>query len=253
MVPGEVQDRLALTSDDILYYSDPCTAAIYDFTQDVPAIVKGSVSRIIVDLNRPPYHLPPKHPDGAIKSVTVDGTPVYRDGWYPDITLMHRLMMEYYFSYHAGLDHLLGEGDVMLALDCHSMLPVGPPGQRDAGKKRPLVCLGNNGDRIGNQKPGLLSTCPAPVIQALASAFSQLFPGEGNVAINTPFSGGFISNAHYWHKGVPWIQVEINRVLYESEKPAADGYPVQDSERVRVLNRKIRSVFCEFYEGLQLL
>ncbi len=251
MVPGEVQGRLALSSHDILYYSDPCTAAIYDFTLEVTSVTRGLVSRIIVDLNRPPYHLPPKHPDGAIKAVTVDGTAIYRGGWYPDMTLMHRLMMKYYFPYHAGLDQILGQGDVVLALDCHSMLPVGPPGQRDAGKKRPLVCLGNNGDRLGNAKPGLLSTCPAPVIQALASAFSQLFPGEGNVAINTPFSGGFISNAHYWHKGVPWIQVEINRGLYESEKPAAGGYPVQDAERVGELNRKIRSVFYEFFEVFQ--
>ncbi len=248
-MPGEVRDRLSLSSDDLLYYSDPCTAAIYDFTPCVTPVMRGLVSRIIVDLNRPPYHLPPKHPDGAIKSVTVDGTPVYRDGWHPDITLMHRLMMKYYFPYHAELDRLLGEGDVMLALDCHSMLPVGPPGQRDAGKKRPHVCLGNSGDRTGHQKPGLLSTCPAAMIQALASAFSDLFPGDGKIAINTPFSGGFISNAHYWHKGVPWIQVEINRDLYESEKPDADGYPLQDQDCVRDLRQKIRSVLYEFYES----
>lgn len=142
MVPGEVQGRLALSSHDILYYSDPCTAAIYDFTLEVTSVTRGLVSRIIVDLNRPPYHLPPKHPDGAIKAVTVDGTAIYRGGWYPDMTLMHRLMMKYYFPYHAGLDQILGQGDVVLALDCHSMLPVGPPGQRDAGKKDLLSVLG---------------------------------------------------------------------------------------------------------------
>ena len=250
MVPGELGGLLALSPDEILYYSDPCTAAIYDVTPDVTPVMQALVSRTIVDLNRPPYHLPPKHPDGVIKAVTIDGTPVYRDGWHPDINFMHRLMMKYYFPYHAELDRLLGEGNVMLALDCHSMLPVGPPGQRDAGKKRPLVCLGNSGDRTGHQKPGLLSTCPAAMIQGLASAFSDLFPGDGKVAINTPFSGGFISNAHYWHKGVPWIQVEINRVLYESENPVSGDYPVQDQCRVRELNMQIKSVFHEFYEAV---
>ncbi len=47
------------------------------------------------------------------------------------------------------------------------------------------------------------------MIQALASAFRTV-SREGNVAINTPFSGGFISNAHTGIK-VSMIQVEINR------------------------------------------
>jgi formiminoglutamase len=98
------------------------------------------------------------------------------------------------------------------------MLPFGSAKQKDAGKKRPMICLGNNGDQHGLAVNGGITTCPEPWIHALAVEFRrELFSGfpDDVVAINNPFSGGFISNAHYWRKGIPWIQIEINRSLYE--------------------------------------
>ena len=95
------------------------------------------------------------------------------------------------------------------------MLPQGSENQKDAGKERPLICLGNNGDRRGRARKGSIATCSEEWITTLAGVFSKEFSLDKEVAINNPFSGGFISNAHYWHKGVPWIQIEINRALYE--------------------------------------
>jgi formiminoglutamase len=52
---------------------------------------------------------------------------------------------------------------------------------------------------------------------ALADAFREECQLREEVTINDPFSGGFITNAHYWHTGVPFIQIEVNRALYQSE------------------------------------
>lgn len=214
-VPIEVEDRVALAERDLRYYSDPDTRILYDLKDRVNAWIDTPITRLVVDLNRPPTSLPPRHRDGVVKVCTIDGKDVYHYKQIPAITLIHQLMMQYYFPYHATLDQLLQEQDVQIAFDCHSMLPNAPPLEKDAGKRRPLICLGNHGDSEGREKVGTLSTCPGEWIQGLADAFREVFSLRTEVAINDPFSGGFIANAHYWRKGVPWIQIEVNRALYE--------------------------------------
>ena len=153
-VPEEVQDSVALTQAKIAYYSDPAIRMLYQFHKQVVSYIDTEVSRMVVDLNRPPYHLPPRYPDGVIKLRTVHNTAVFRDGGLPDIRVIHRLLMDHYFPYHATIDLLLDPDRITFAMDCHSMLPHGPPAHRDAGKERPLICLGNNGDDQGDSGRG---------------------------------------------------------------------------------------------------
>ncbi len=250
-IPAPVRDRIALTPAQIRYYCDPVTRVLYDFRDRVAASVDTGISRMVVDLNRPPYHLAPKFPDGAVKSLTVGGEPVYRDGMFPDIDLVLLLMRAHYFPYHEAVDRMIDAHGVLFAIDCHSMLPEGPPRQKDAGRKRPLICLGNNGDTAGNPRPGQPATCPAEWIGKLAELFGEKFPGNGAVAINTPFSGGFIPVAHYWHRGIPWVQIEINRSLYESPDPRSDGSTVIERERVGEMSEKIWGVLSSFWDNVK--
>jgi formiminoglutamase len=243
-VPPEVIGILALTPGEIGYYSDPATRILYHFPESVVSTREAGVSRMVVDLNRPPYHLPPRYPDGVVKTRTVHGGQVYRE--VPEITLVHRLLMAHYFPFHAGIDRILGAGEVSLALDCHSMLPAGPPAHPDAGKPRPAVCLSNNGDREGRRRPGTLSTCPADLITALAGSFREQLPEGNEVLINRPFTGGFISNAHYWHAGVPWVQVEVNRGLYETGSGPGDS--VVDPDLVTKTGTLIRQALAGFWD-----
>jgi len=215
-VPEIVRQFIALTPDEIRFHADPSTRQIFGFEDRVQAFIDTSVSRMVVDLNRPPLPLPTKDPDGIIKVLTVDSKPVYRAGKVPDIRLSHQLLMMYYFPYHQKIDELLDRHRIKVAFDCHSMLPSGAPEQKDAGKTRPLICLGNNGNFEGDPDAGGLATCPREWIQNLSARFENEFSIPGQVAINDPFSGGFIANAHYWHKGIPWIQIEVNRALYEN-------------------------------------
>ncbi|NYT17332.1 MAG: N-formylglutamate amidohydrolase [Methanomicrobiales archaeon] len=248
-VPEAVAALVALSSDEIQYYSDPSTRLVYSFRDRVAWYRDTDISRMIVDLNRPPYHLPPKHPDGVVKVRTVHGTPVFRGGIVPEITLIHQLLMAHYFPYHADLDRLLEPAKIALALDCHSMLPEGPPTHRDAGRQRPMVCLGNNGDAEGKRRPGTLSTCPAGWITALAGAFREELGPGADVAINNPFSGGFITNAHYWHRGIPWIQVEVSRALYETS--SADPVTASpDADLTRETGVLVWNALSRFWDEL---
>ena len=248
-IPAEVTGRFALLEQEIDWYCDPATRTLFDFGGSVEATIDTPVSRMVIDLNRPPLPLPPRDPDGVIKVRTVDGRQVYLPGQLPDLPLIHRLMMKWYFPYHQRIDELIDRYPVEIAFDCHSMLPYGSAEQNDAGKPRPLICLGNYGDENGRAKPGSLATCPADWITRLGDAFREEFGGTGDVAINTPFSGGFISNAHYWRKGIPWIQIEVNRALYEPQDTPVHQREMTE-EQIPALRNKIWSVLTRFWDGI---
>lgn len=248
-IPDEVRDRINLSPEEIAFYSDPGTREIYNFRSHVAAFIDTPVSRVVVDTNRPPYHLAPKYPDGAIKSMTGFGTPVYMKGQFPDIDLIHRLMVWYFFPYHESIDRLTDEHQARIAFDCHSMLPEGLPNQDEKGKVRPLICLGNNGDLDGGPRPGVLSTCPPELIQSLANHFRREFGNEGEVLLNSPYSGGFISISHRWHRIIPWVQIEVNRGFYEREShgPSQPGYV--DTSAAKELQGRIWEVLARFWDN----
>ena len=247
-IPNEVKDCITLASADILRYSDPWSRSLFDYRDRVGAVLDTDISRMIVDLNRPPYALPPRHHDGVVKFFTPDGNPVYHENAFPDITSIHRILMEHYFPYHAKIDQILLKRKLRIGFDCHSMLPIGLPGQKDAGKSRPLICLGNNGDREGRPKKGRLATCPAEWMQRLAATFQEVFSLNTEVTINDPFSGGFITNAHYWHTGIPFIQLEINRSLYELHYSRELGIT---EDRIEMLRNRIWQALSLFWDEIQ--
>jgi formiminoglutamase len=243
-VPAALRGRLALSEQELLYYCDPATRRIFGYRDRVAAYIDTHVSRMAVDLNRPPLPLPGKDPDGIVKRKTIDGKDVYRPGRFPDMETIRRILVRHYFPYHQTIDELIDTGNVAIAFDCHSMLPTGSCGQNDAGKARPLVCLGNNGNSRGRAKKGGVATCPEATIMGLAAAFREVFGDRGRVAINAPFSGGFIVNAHYWHKEVPWVQIEVNRSLYEDGDARAP-----DPVRIRKLKDDVWGSLVRFYEA----
>ncbi|MDH7491813.1 MAG: N-formylglutamate amidohydrolase [Methanolinea sp.] len=246
LVPVRIRDRVCLDDRALSYYSDPATQDLYDMRGIAAAFLQSDVSRVIIDLNRPPYHLPPKYPDGVVKTKTSLGHPVWKEDRLPDLACIHKLLLGDYFPYHAKADRFLLSGKVSVALDCHAMVPFGLPGQPDAGKKRPLFCLSNNGDDEGHARPGTLPTCPADWIQSLRDAIRDHFAGEGSIWINHPFHGGFIMNAHYWHAGIPWIQIEMNRSLYEEDGSSPETGSLTDAGKVKELNRVFRGIIHEW-------
>jgi formiminoglutamase len=249
-VPEHIRPRLLLSDEDLRYYCDPLTRVVFGYSDRVTAYIDTPVSRMVVDLNRPPLPLPLRDPDGIVKLRTIDGREVWRAGQVPDMPLIHRLLMTHYFPYHQKIDELIDRQPVRIAFDCHSMLPYGSENQKDAGKVRPLICLGNNGDRGGRARKGGIATCSEPWMGTLADLFREEFSLDKEVAINNPFPGGFISNAHYWHKGIPWIQIEINRALYEPSSSSA--HPEDDPlDRAIELREKIWHVLTVFLDTIR--
>ena len=57
------------------------------------------IARAIVDVNRAPEDRPPKNQDGVVKTVTINGTPVYKGDKFPDDALIEELLQRYYYPY----------------------------------------------------------------------------------------------------------------------------------------------------------
>ena len=58
-VPAIIRPLLLLDNDELCYYCDPLTRTIFGFEDRVAAYIDTSISRMVVDLNRPPLPLPP--------------------------------------------------------------------------------------------------------------------------------------------------------------------------------------------------
>jgi len=249
-VPEIVRPLFQIDDDELCYYCDPQSRRLFGFEERVAAYIDTPLSRMVVDLNRPPLPLPPRNPDGIIKVRTIDGREVYRPGMLPDINLIHHLLKTHYFPYHQKIDELIDQQPVRIAFDCHTMLPFGSASQKDAGKSRPFICLGNNGDRRGRARKGSITTCSEEWIAALASVFNEEHSFRNKVTINNPFSGGFISNAHFWHKGIPWIQIEINRSLYETQGSSSRKAEEID-DQVICLRETIWKILSAFWDHVR--
>ena len=235
LIPPEVSDEILLSPRDVFEDGDPFSRQIYDLGERVQAVVATGIARAVVDLNRAPDDLPPHNPDGVIKTVTALGVPIYRNRLLPGEKT--RLLLErYYFPYHNRLDAESKKPGLELALDCHTMLPIGPVTARDKGRQRPLICLGNTGGCDGT---GEGTSCPVELLNTLKEGFHRAFADAdvetaGGVHFNDPFSGGYITRRH-GSGALPWVQVEINRAVYMDAR-----WFDSDFRRIRFLRERLQ-------------
>ena len=189
-VPSEVAPACLLTPAQIAEDGDEHAAAIYDIAAEVRHYVTTDIARAVVDLNRAEND---RRPDGVVKTHTCFNVPVWREPLGEQA--VESLLARHYRPYHLRLGALAGQ-DVRLAVDCHTMLAVGPPIGPGPGQERPRVCLGNAD-----------GTCPEEWMACLQRAFREQF-GPG-VTVNEPFRGGFITRSHAAE--MSWVQLELSR------------------------------------------
>ncbi|ETR71177.1 MAG: N-formylglutamate amidohydrolase [Candidatus Magnetoglobus multicellularis str. Araruama] len=221
---------------EILEDSDAFTHDIFDIGDHAEFIIKADIARAVIDLNRSKNQLPPKYPDGVIKSHTCYDQQIYKHGKSPNKDTIEKLIHSYYLPYHQQVKHVLKTSPhIILALDCHSMAAVGPNNSKDKGKKRPLMCLGNVWGK----------TCSDFMIKQISESFCRSFGFKStDIQINKPFSGGYITQT-YGIGSIPWIQVEISRDLYLNPK-------YFDPQSLQINFNRLNELNQMFYMGLML-
>ncbi|MFZ0390098.1 MAG: N-formylglutamate amidohydrolase [Calditrichia bacterium] len=196
-VPEEVADNCLLTPEEIAADGDVGAAEIYlPLLEKTEHLLTTKIARAVVDLNRAADD---RRKDGIVKTHTCWDVKIWRKPLWEET--VHLLLEEYYSPYHQKLSELAHQ-NVFAGIDCHTMAAEGPPVGPDPGVKRPEACLSNGDGR----------TCPAEWIGSLAAELRKTLGGE--VRINDPFKGGFITRSH--GAEMPWIQLELSRASFLS-------------------------------------
>ncbi|MEJ2179058.1 MAG: N-formylglutamate amidohydrolase [Gammaproteobacteria bacterium] len=197
-IPPEVETNNLLTSSEIVQDGDEGAANIYGTLENhVQHFITTNIARAFVDLNRAEDDI---RKDGIVKTHTCWDVPIYKQELTHDV--IQQLITRYHRPYHEQLT-ALAKKELILAIDCHTMAEYGPPVGPDVGVKRPLVCLGNMHGK----------SCPDEWLEQMANCFEQQF--ASGVAINEPFSGGYITQNH--GREMPWMQLELSRSSSYSE------------------------------------
>ena len=124
--PTELTNHTCITPQDLFDDSDPFTREIYDIDPWAVEVITTDIARAFVDLNRAQDDLPPKNPDGIIKSVTCYQQPIYKNGCEPDQAMIKHLIQHHYLPYHQHIQKVMHREGIQLALDCHSMAATPP-------------------------------------------------------------------------------------------------------------------------------
>ncbi len=236
--PSELDGHLCIADRDMFDDSDPFVIEIYDLGEKVQQVIKTDIARAFVDLNRSLQDLPPKNPDGLIKSTTCYQKPIYIKGKEPDEVLTNTLIEMYYKPYHKKIQKSIHELDLQLCLDCHSMASIAPNISPDGNsKKRPMFCLSNQDGKTSSNE----------MINILAECISESFSVSRNeIALNDPFHGGYITKT-YGNNPIPWIQIEMNRDLYLSKEWFDYETLSVDNKRLTALNLMFKDTLGKFY------
>jgi len=236
--PPELDGHLSITDKDLFDDSDPFVIEIYDLGEKVEKVIKSNVARAFVDLNRSLQDLPPRNPDGLIKSATCYDKPIYKKGQEPDDSLTTVLIEMYYKTYHRDIQKSIRDLDLQLCLDCHSMASVAPNISPDGQEKiRPKFCLSNQDGKTSSNE----------MLELLADCISESFGiNRKKISLNDPFHGGHITKT-YGNNPIPWIQVEMNRDLYLSKSWFDVDTLSIDSSRLRALNKQFENCLNLFF------
>jgi formiminoglutamase len=238
--PPEVADRVVATPADIFEDGDAFAREIYDLGPRVAHVQSARVARAFVDLNRAEDDRPPANPDGVVKTATCFDRPIYSEPL--DDKTAELLLARYHRPYHRGLEEAARHAGARLGLDCHSMAALPPPVAPDAGRPRPRLCLSNAEGR----------TCDDDVTARLAACLAEAFDcPAGEVALNRPFKGGYITRRHGRHP-LPWIQMEMNRSFYLAEPWFDPARRQVDPERLRELRERFSRAVTRFAQTLLL-
>lgn len=204
-------------------------AYVDELVSDAPSLglplILARYARAYVDLNRAPDELDPSMfseplPEharrvtdrvaaglGVVPRVAGVGLEIYNTR----MSLAEALarVETVHAPYHAALRGLIEEARRLhgyaLLLDCHSMPSAALPRPSRTGEPRPNIILGN---RWGE-------SCAPAVLTLVREALEA----EGyTVALNTPYSGGYTTEAYGRpERNVHAVQIEIDRSLYMSE------------------------------------
>ena len=204
-------------------------------------VLKGTVSRDYVDLNRPRDAVVDElGRPGAIYTHTLYGQPLYPLGHSVSKEERERRLKEYWDPYYASLEADFMDPEIRFCIRLHHFPHKAPPFIDPNRPLRPHLVLSNRakaqtGERetaspIGGTPP----SCSPEVFRFLLKRLRELFPEEWDIRGNDPFRGGYTSTHFTDGKRLAekfevtrsflgTVQLETRVELFREDSP--EGYP----------------------------
>ncbi len=201
-VPADLRRMMGLSDFQIKKQTDPFTDIIFDVPN--AHVVKGRISRLVVDLNRAPDDIEMEHElsnRGVVVSVDIDGNPIYKSP--PSIEAISDRVKKYHYAFHEKIEEF--KSKTRFLIDGHSMRSVTPSTKPDMGRERADIVLGNRH----------YTTCS----RLMTRHIMKYFEDRGfKVNVNDPFTGRYIIGYHCSRNTFPGIQIEVNERLFMNTK-----------------------------------
>ena len=179
-----------------------------------------------------------------IKTVDVWSRPLYPWGFELTPHEREERLRRYWDPFHDEIERSIVRHDIRLLVTGHSMHPVGPPGTRDEGRRRPAMILltggGGVGEPVGTSRVTVDAGRARALHHLLELHFGDIVSATRDVphviALNHPWSRDPLS-FRFSHelrpRQVPGFGLEVNRSLYMNR---AGEHDVPDDARLHALN-----------------
>ena len=204
-------------------------------------VLKGTVSRDYVDLNRPRNALVDENGrQGAIYTHTLHGQPLYPDGHRISEKEREDRLKKYWDPFYGSLKTELMDPKVRLCARVHHFPHRAPPLIDPNRAFRPHMVLSNRGEMETGEKEsaspidGTPPACHPEVFRFMLRRLRELSPKDWDIRGNDPFRGGYTTEfsadpklLQEKFKVTPsflgTVQLETRVELFREDSP--EGYP----------------------------
>lgn len=218
VVPEEFEGYENVSPVNIFFDSDAGADLLFAIDDNPGRVLTADISRLFVDVDREFRSLPPLTDDGVIKTKTSMNRDVFREGCLPDEIAISNILKRYYFPFHESIRDSLADRNIMMIIECHTHMPVGPENSPDRGRPRPLVITGYT----AGTESGIKKTATPEMAMDLALITGRLFESEGttvaeNFRVSEGTGNGYLMK-NYGTKSIPMLSLSISRSLFLNDR-----------------------------------
>jgi N-formylglutamate deformylase len=235
-VPEEFVEHSTLNETDLMLSADTCANEIFSI-ENCAAVLNTHISRLFIDLDRPPAELPPRALDGVMKTESFLGNPLFSDGKYPDSIALANILRRYYFPFSETLSRIITSGEVIAAIECHTVSAVGIARATDRDRPRPVVSV----QYLTEKNDHTVETAPRETAELFLTQFRKIFAGEDCAADSpfilseTPVKGHLMRE---YSGSIPYLRINLSRGLFLDDAHFNYHYGKVDQIRIADLKRK---------------
>ena len=238
-IPDELEKYIEASELEMFMGGDSCANELFSFG-GAKAVLDFHISKMLVDLNRSPFSLPPSYSDGVIKTLTPQGRNLFEDEICPDEIAIANILRRYYFPYHETAAKIVSSDEIKLIIECHTIPAVGYRDSYDADKPMPLIKMWYVGRKEG--KP--FQSSPRVLCELIMDNLQDYFRNEQSVAeesflITEKENAGELVSRYATR--IPYIRLDICKSLFLNDTYFNPYYKKVDQIRIKYLREKIWS------------